>query len=177
MTRYSKKIITKTIVDEEKQVTRKYQLNKLSAYEVNMEGMKLARAIMPSAGSIIDSFMKGEDVEASMLDVPQQTFSGALFFLSENFQDDQYAILVDKILGSMMVDGKEVDDWSDHFDEYPEEFFEILLWAGRESFENFFMGSTMLAPLKEKLKEIFPKVKEMLNGVQTSKETESSEKS
>lgn len=172
MTRYSKKMISKRLILPDG-TCRVYQTPKLAAYEINLEGMKIARAVLPSAGSMIDSFVSNTDMEFSEL--PPQTFSGSLYFLSENLDEQNYTNLVDKLLGSLIVDGKEIEDWSDHFDEHPEDFLEILVWSGRENFESFFMGSTMLAPLKSKITEVVQNLKGKLDNVQKSKEPDTNE--
>jgi hypothetical protein len=172
-TRYSKKIITRTIIDESAGESRKYTANKLSAKEVSVEGFKLLRAVMPSFGAAIDAFSEGD---SEFLPTTNK-FSEILFFLSENLTDEHFSNLEDKLLGSLIVDDKELGvEWSDHFDDHPQDFLEILGWLGEENFKSFFMESTIIAPLQKRITPVFQNLKDKLGYVLTDNETDSSEK-
>ena len=54
-TKYSKKVISKSIIDGD--VGRKYTAYKLGSMEVSTEGFKLLRAATPSFGIAIDQLM------------------------------------------------------------------------------------------------------------------------
>ena len=96
--------------------------------------------------------------------------------LSENLEIEHYTTLVDKLLGSMFVNDTFVDDWSDHFDEHPEDFLEILMISFKENFYDFFMESTILSPMKEKVMEVvLPMLTGRMKNESTSSEQEDSE--
>lgn len=174
--RYSKKIVTKRIIDEDKGEERKYQASKLGAMEVSLEGFKIIRALAPSAGIGADKLIEeGGDIEFMG---SSQTISLMLTVLSENLTPEHYTILVDKLLGSLVFNGKEVEDWSEHFDEYPGDLLEVLSWLGKETFYDFFIQSTMMKYWVQKIKTIVPtKVKKAIKAVLNDNEPDSKEES
>lgn len=171
-TKYSKKIISKLIDDEDG--PRKYQANKLGAYEVSLEGFKIIKAMTPSAGVGIDAIIGTEGDIAFLGET--NTVSGMFQLLAENLTPEHYTELVDKLLGSLMFNGEDIEDWSDHFDEYPQDFLEVLAWLGKETFTDFFVKSTILKPLIGKIKMmVLPKIKESLGNVMKLNEQDSNE--
>lgn len=173
--RYSKKVITKTISDDNK--IRKYQANKLGAMEVSLEGFKLLKALTPSIGVGID---EARNNELSILD-STQTVSWMLQLLSDNLKESHYMELVDKLLGSLVFNGEAIEDWSDHFDDYEEDFLEVLIWLFKDTFYGFFMKSTILKPLvqvMEEMKEVvLPRITEVMTNVLKHNEQDSNEES
>ena len=164
MSIYSKKSITKNIDG------RRYELKKLGAKEVSIESFKIVKAVTPSIGVGFDS-MQGN----SIFDITSTTAS-ALQFLSDNLTVEHYTELVDKLLGSLRVDDVSVGEWDEHFDEYPEDFLEIVFWSFKENFFSFFMNSTILKPWISKAKEmVLPQMKNLMNDALKLQEQESKE--
>jgi len=157
-TKYSKKIVKKMIEGDDGKV-RKYSALKLSAIEVAVEGFKLLRAATPSFGVAIDQLMDKENA----FDTPD-TFAAMLQLLTENLTPEHFTDLVDKNLGSLMFDGKEIEDWSEHFDDYEEDFLTIIIWLSEENFTSFFMKSITPLPCFKKLTSLFPSVKEKVTN-------------
>ena len=151
-TRYSKTIIEKIITGENGEL-RKYQTNKLGAKDVSIEGFKLLKALAPSAGVGIDTLASGDAY--GLIDT-SQTYTAMLQLLSENLTEDHFAQLEDKLLGCLTVDGKKIEDWSDHFDLHEGDFLEVLGWIGKETFTGFFSRSTILKYWIRKIKELVP---------------------
>lgn len=168
MSIYSKKVVEKKIED------RVYKIKKLGARQASIEGFRIIKAITPSLGVGMDS-LKGN----SIFEMTSTTAS-AFQFLSDNLEIDHYSDLVDKLLGSMEVNGVPVQDWSDHFDEEDHEgdFLEILFWAFKESLYGFFTKSTILKPWISKVKEtVLPIVKEKIQNSLTDLSTGSNDES
>jgi len=132
---------------------RTYTIKKLGARDLNIEGFKLIRVFAPSAGAGIDAY-RNQD-EFGILD-GSNTVAAMLQLLSENLTEEHYTNLTDMLLGSLAYDGDTLEEWSDHFDteEFEGDFLEVLVWAFKENFYNFFTKSTILVSLMEKAKTI-----------------------
>ena len=153
-TRYSKKVITVSILDGDEK--RKYVISRLSAYEASCEGYKLIAAAIPSFGAAMEAFKEATDATFN----PSSTsLTEMLFFLKENLGEEQVLILIDKLLGNMECNDKEIEDWSDHFDSHEGDFLEVLIKAFEGSFFTFFTKSTILAPWKGKMEAIIVQLK------------------
>ena len=156
-TKYSKKIIEKTIISGDE--ARTYQFKKLSARTTTTEAFKILKQVFPSVGYGIDSIKNQDDIFG-----PEgfDTLTGMFQLMSENLSEEHFDDLQDKLLTPMIFNGKEVEDWSEHFDDYPEDYIEILSFIGKETFTSFFMGSGILAPWISKLKNLLPNLKEVI---------------
>jgi hypothetical protein len=136
---------------------RIYKGFKLNARNVAEEGFKLLKAVSPALGAGIDSFMKSEE-----FDVPQ-TFMQIFQMLNMNLEPEHFLELCDKTMGSMLCNGELVEDWCEHFDKYPQDHLEVMAWAGKENFHDFFMRSGMVASKLKWIKEKIPQeVKSLL---------------
>ncbi len=107
----TKKVITD---GEEKRV---YTGTKLNAYHVTLEGFKLFKMLSPSFGASIDSFFNSNEG----LSLPQTFTSFGLMF-HENFSDEQFMELFEKMVGSLKFDGEKIIDWNEHFTKYPQRY-------------------------------------------------------
>jgi len=171
-TKYSKVIISKIIDDD-----RKYQVSKLGSQEISLEGFKIIKAILPSVGVGIDTMISAES-DFGFLD-NNRTVASAFQLLAENLESEHFQELQLKLLRTLMFNGKDLEDWSEHFDneEYAKDFLEILVWAFKENFYSFFMESTILSPMLSQMKEgVLLIMKTKMQDVLKSKEQESSEK-
>jgi hypothetical protein len=168
--KYSKNIVPK-ILDREDGTADKYHITKLSSYEVATEGYKIIKALAPSIGVSIDGMISSGSIESFGLD-QSKTATGMLQLLSENLEVDDFTGLLDKLLGKMCYNEKEVEDWSDHFDDHPGDFFEIIAFSFKENFFDFFTKSTILSPMIETVMEIVPVLKNKMQNVSNDKEPE-----
>lgn len=160
MSNYSKTQLKTLTIDAEDGL-RTYKGFKLNARQVMLEGFKMLKVLLPSLGTGIDQLTNKDD----MFDMPN-TFGAMFQLLNENLTEDQFACLVDKLLGSLVCNSEAVDDWVAHFDTYPQDLIEVISWAGRENFYSFFMESSMLQSKVKSIAEMIdPKVKEKINNV------------
>ncbi|AUR92158.1 hypothetical protein NVP1170O_045 [Vibrio phage 1.170.O._10N.261.52.C3] len=158
MVKYSKVFLPKIVI-EDGDSERVYKARRLSSRGVMTEGFKILQVLLPSIGIAVDAATSKEEFEMP------QTFSAAFQLLNENMDEEQFTELVDKIMGSVTCNGEEIgEDWDEHFDEYPQDFLEVVGKMGVETFKGFFMGSTMLTSKLKKLKKMLPK--ELLTEMQ-----------
>ncbi len=130
---YSNKELKPLTIDAEDGL-RVYKGFKLNSYQVMTEGFKMLRVLMPSFGTGIDQMTNDNGLE-----IPN-TFGAMMQLLNENLSEEQFTTLADKLLGSLVFNGDVVEDWVDHFDQYPQDLIEVLGWSGKENFYNFFYG-------------------------------------
>lgn len=139
----SKQTITKVITRQDETATV-YKARPLSGLSVSAEGVKLLKVLTPSIGAGIDSLV-GKDADIMQLDGNSYTLTTMFTMLSDNLTDEHFIDLQDKLLGSLIVDDKAIEDPDDHFSEGNiEDLMEVLMWLFKENFYNFFMGSSTL---------------------------------
>lgn len=150
--KYSKNKWVNKLVTTKAGDTREYRILKIGAMGVAKEGFKLISAIMPSIGTGFDAIQHKNGQDSDIFDQEQSHTCGAMLqLLSENISDEHFIDLAEKLMGRMYVNGVEVKDLDDHFDEFNGDFLDILSWIFMENFRNFITESDMLASLMTKL--------------------------
>ncbi len=125
---------------------RTYVLKKWSVRSTMLEGKRIGLAIAPSLTTIADmKLAKSQDVLSELDEQEQVSFilTAAITQLAGNFSDELFQETIDKLLSGISMDGDVIEDWSDHFDKYPEDFMEILVWSIKENVWDFFMKQRM----------------------------------
>lgn len=129
------------------------------------EGFKLAKALAPALGAGADAMAHESKAQEEFLETRANTFGSILLMLSESIGDDHFYDLQEKLLGSLHFGDSEVKDLDEHFNKYPEDFIEVLVWLFKENFTSFFIGSSMFHSLKEKVTSLLsPKLKNELEN-------------
>ncbi|MCP4320557.1 MAG: hypothetical protein GY787_01600, partial [Alteromonadales bacterium] len=111
---------------------RTYVLKKWSTVSTMFEGKRIGLAIAPSLTTIADmKLAKSQDVLSELDEQEQVSFilTAAITQLAGNFSDELFHDTVNKLLSGISMDGDVIEDWSAHFDKYPEDFMEILVWS------------------------------------------------
>ena len=157
-----KQTITKVVTRQDGTATV-YKARPLSALSTSVEGMKLLKVLTPSLGAGIDSLV-GKDSSVMQLDGNSYTLTTMFTMFSENLTDEHFIDIQDKLLGSLIVDDKEVENVDDHFSEGNiEDLMEVLMWLFKENFYSFFMGSALLRTRIASLMEAMsPQLKDSL---------------
>lgn len=166
---YSKNTL-KPLTIEQGEELRVYKGFKLNSLEVMKEGFKILKALMPSLGTGIDQLSNDDGFSAP------NTFGAMFQLLNENLTEEQFTVLVDKLLGSLICNSETIEDWVEHFDKYPQDLIEVISWTGKENFHDFFMESTMLrSKLKSLVQLVDPKVVNTINDLLNGKEQDTKE--
>lgn len=140
MTTYSKRTSHKLkIKDESGEVLRVYTIHPFSARTTAKEGFKLLKKVLPAIGAAQDSRGNEDNVVLGMDTTFQQAFS----MLEQDLSEEHFEDLCDKLLGGVKFEGEFIDV-EDHFDEYPDDFLEVLLFAGEKSFYDFFTKNSIV---------------------------------
>ncbi|AUR87560.1 coil containing protein [Vibrio phage 1.101.O._10N.261.45.C6] len=138
--RYSKKSATKIITDGEDR--RDYSIRLMGAEHVALVGVHLLKVVSPALGTggdYMNEAKKNEEYFGDMV----HTWGATIQHLSDNIHDEFAAELFRKTLGSLCVNGNPVK-WEEHFDDYPQDMLEILIWSAEENIRPFLLRSTML---------------------------------
>lgn len=158
----SDKHIVSKLIKKEDDSEILYKAKPMSALSVSVEGMKLLKVLSPSLGAGIDS-MVGKDTSMMQLDGNSYTLTTMFTMFSENLTDEHFIDLQDKLLGSLIIDGKEVADVDAHFDDHMEDLIEVLTWLFKENFWDFIMRSAILRTKIASLMAVLsPEVKQTL---------------
>lgn len=163
--KYSQNIISKLVKGSDG-TERLYKARKMSARTAALEGFKIIKAVTPSVGAGLDSMAAKHNREALFEDGYDHTFGAMLQLLSENITDEHFEDLTGKLLGSLMLGDKEIEDLDEHFDKYAGDFIELLLWLGKENFANFILGNaTLVSSMNRLISLVSPKIKESLESL------------
>ncbi len=158
---------------------RTYKLKKWSTITTSLEGMKIAKVIAPSFSMMADLWM-GKSVEQRELEAVHQEVSdnmyimtGAVTQLCGAIDDDHFIELAGKLFSGLQIivddEAKDIDDWSDHFDVYGEDFDQVLMWSIKENLWDFFMKQDMFASkIKMVTNVLTPMVTELENLAEKS---------
>ena len=114
---------------------RLYKAYKLPAHTVAVEGFKLLKAILPSLGSGIDSISQDTE-EMALFGERSTTWTAAFQLLESNLTSEHFEDLVSKMFGSLMYVSDPITE--EHFDEYIEDYLEVLVWLFKENFSMLF---------------------------------------
>lgn len=153
---------------------RAYKMKKWNTFSTSLEGMKLAKVIAPSFAMISDMWMnktKSEDKTQEELDEMFQDqqesmylLTGAVTQLCSQLEDDHFMDLVDKLLTPLQLvtddEAKPISAWEDHFDDFPEDYDQVLLWSIKVNLLDFFMKQATFASKIGMLTKVFKTMKE-----------------
>lgn len=157
---------------------REYSTFKWSVITTLSQGKKLAGAVAPSISTMADMWMANKKDEGSLEEIIEGTdieflLTGAITQLSNNFTDEHFEELCNSLLSNYKYrerqeDGEmgqfiDIEDWSEHFDEYQEDFEAVLIHSAKVNLYDFFMKQptvrssiekvlTVVNPLLENLK-------------------------
>jgi hypothetical protein len=135
---------------------RHYNMKKWSTVTTILEGKKLGLVIAQPFAMIMD-LLQAKENESSLSELVEENnfvFTGAVTQLAGALTDDHFMELVDKLLTGLTHEGEPIEDWSAHFDEYPEDFEQVILWSLKENLYDFFMKSPTLRSKLETLRTI-----------------------
>lgn len=164
--RLSKNKVRNTVND------RTYKMSKWSTITTTLEGMKLAKVIAPSFAMVSDMWM-GKDQNKDELDLILEDrdqnmylLTGAVTQLCSSLEDEHFMSLVDKLLSGLEIikddEAVKIEDWSEHFDEFPEDYDQIVMWSIKENLWDFFMKQdTFASKIKMVTKILTPMADQM----------------
>lgn len=135
---------------------RHYNMKKWSTVTTILEGKKLGLVIAQPFAMIMD-LLQAKESQSSLSEMVEENsfvFTGAVTQLAGALTDDHFMDLVDKLLTGLVHEGESIEDWSSHFDEYPEDFEQVVLWSLKENLYDFFMKMPTFRTKLEMLKEI-----------------------
>lgn len=163
--KYAATIISKLVTGTDG-TERLYKARKMSARTAALEGFKIIKAVTPSVGAGLDSMAAKHNREALFEDGYDHTFGAMLQLLSENITDEHFEDLTTKLLGSLMIGDKEIDDLDEHFDKYAGDFIELVMWLAKENFANFILGNaTLVSSMNKLISLVSPEMKESLESL------------
>lgn len=141
---------SKTVVEKEINGTQ-YSANKLGARDISREGINILKTIAPSFATGVSAIMgmPSEDGEVSMPDL-----TDIIYILSEKLEEETFVRIQEEVMGSLKVDGKQLPDWSDYFDQHIEDYWDVLGWLLKENFYDFFIQNSTVQRLVEWFKSI-----------------------
>lgn len=167
---------------------REYRITKWSTWTTMVEGKKLLMAVAPSFTAMADMKANSISAQESLDDIIEGTdieflLTGAITQLSSNFSDEHFESLLDKLLSSMEFrerepstfnekeeetlgdwkDWKEVDDWSTHFDDFPEDFELVVVKCIKLNLYDFFMKQATVRSSIEKVLTVVKPLATKLN--------------
>ena len=142
----------------------KYSLPKWSTIETLLIGKKVAFAVAPSFTTIADLLQEKKDNLNELIEGEDTNFIFTAFVsqLGDNFSNELFEDLHHKLFTGLRFsvkdedgeyeDSIEIKNWSDHLDEYPENY-EGLVWeAFKVNLLDFFMKQATVRSGIEKLK-------------------------
>ena len=143
-----------------------------------LEGKKLLLALAPSFTAMADMKMDTRSNEQSLDEIVEGSdieflLTGAISQLSANFTDEHFESLCNKLLSNFEVRGRKEDgefgdfekitDWSEHFDEFGEDFEEVLVKSAKVNLYDFFMKQATVRSSIEKVLTIVKPLTTQLN--------------
>jgi hypothetical protein len=157
---YSKTQMKALTIEDENGDIRIYKGFKLNAKTLLTESFKLLKTVMPALGTVADGYNNQD------LMMPPQTYTAAAQMLENNLSEDHFEDLVDKLTGNLICNGDAVDNWDKHFDEYVYDLPEVIAWAGRENFADFFIRNHLVRSKLRLIKsKMSPAVQEILSKI------------
>lgn len=167
---------------------REYRLTKWSTITTAIEGKKLLMAVAPSFTAMADMKLGSPTTEESLNDIIEGgdiefLLTGAITQLSTNFTDEHFESLTNKLLSSLEFHKREpstfneegeetlgdwedftsIDDWSEHFDDYPEDFELTLVKSIKVNLYDFFMKQATVRSSIEKVLAVVKPLTSQLN--------------
>lgn len=157
---------------------RTYKLKKWSTITTSLEGMKLAKVLAPSFTMVADMWMGKSEEQRELEAIHQEAgdnlfmLTGAITQLCAAIGDEHFLDLQDKLLSNLqiIVDDEAVDipEWSDHIDEYPQDWDQLLVWSIKENLWDFFMKQATFASKIETVVNVLkPLTKEVENLIES----------
>jgi hypothetical protein len=154
-----------------------YRLKVWSVRETLKVGKALGFALAPSLAVMADSKFGTQSKEDNLNEIidgvdTEYLFTQAVMQLSNNFSDDLYEETLDKLLAGLEFrvrgedgeygDYEEVAEWSDHFDEYGEDFEAVVIKSGKVNLYDFFIKQpTVRSSIEKVMKFTKPLMKSM----------------
>ena len=167
---------------------REYRISKWSTFTTVLEGKKLLLAVAPSLTAMADMKLGSVTSQESLTEIIEGgdiefLLTGAVTQLSSNFTDEHFESLVAKLMTGLEYrqredstfngEGEEVlgdfgdfttiDDWSDHFDDYQEDFEQVLVQSIKVNLYNFFMKQPTVRTSIEKVLTVVKPLANSLN--------------
>lgn len=148
---------------------REYRTNKWSTITTMLEGKKLILAIAPSFSTMADLKLSSHSKEPTLDELVDGAdtdfiFTAAISQLTSNFTDDHFVDLLEKLLSNFEVretdedgnvgDWVKIEDWSAHFDTYPEDFETLVIKSAKVNLYDFFMKQATVRSTLEKVTEV-----------------------
>ena len=164
---------------------RQYRLTKWSTITTLFEGQKLLKTIAPSFAAMADMKIGSQAKPESLDEIIEGTdieymLTGAITQLSMNFSDEHFEELVNKLLQGLEYrskdeenewgDFKDVTDWSEHFDEHPEDFEIVVVKSIKVNLYDFFMKQ---ATVRSSIEKVLTVVKPLANHLNKSMKEDS----
>lgn len=158
-----------TIEDDNGDI-RVYKGFKLNAKTLLTESFKLLKTVMPALGTVADGYNNQD------LLMPPQTYTAAAQMLENNLSEDHFEDLVFKLTGNLICNGDAIADWDKHFDEFVYDLPEVIAWAGKENFADFFIRNHLVRSKLSRIKEqMSPQIKELLSKMTESEDSKSND--
>jgi len=156
---------------------KEYRFTKWSTITTAIEGKKLLLAVAPSFTAMADMKIGTSSTQESLTEIIEGgdiefLLTGAITQLSGNFTDEHFESLVNKLLSSLeyrvredgeLGDFKKVEDWSEHFDEYPEDFEVVVVKSVKVNLYDFFMKQATVRSSIEKILAVVQPLAKQLN--------------
>jgi len=158
-----------------------YRTKKWSTITTMLEGKRLLLALAPSFTTMADMKMGSAREEQSLDEIVEGSdieflLTGAISQLSANFTDDHFESLCEKLLSNFEFrtrkeDGEfgdytKIGDWSEHFDEYGEDFELVLVKSAKVNLYDFFMKqATVRSSIEKVLTVVKPLATQLKNNM------------
>lgn len=159
---------------------REYRLKKWSTITTLLEGKKLVLAIGPSVTTVLDIQLnsKKEDTLESLIEEDGTDFllTTAVTALQTNLTDDHFISVFDKLLSGLEYRCRDEDgelgdfvkvgeEWSEHFDNYQEDFDIVTKESFKANLYDFFMKqATVRSSIEKMLTVVKPLTDQLKNN-------------
>jgi len=145
---------------------REYRTKKWSTITTMLEGKKLLLALAPSFTTMADMKLATSKDEPTLDEIVEGSdieflLTGAISQLSANFSDEHFESLCEKLLSNFdyrerredgeFGDYEKITDWSEHFDEYGEDFEQVIVKSAKVNLYDFFMKQATVRSSIEKV--------------------------
>lgn len=155
MIRYSKKEITFTTA-----AGNSYTARKLSPFNLSVEAAKIASILHTGIMAGADAYTN-KDI---LIDGLGMTLTSFANMIHENLDSGHWDDLQRKLMGELHFNGNKVDE--DHFEDYEEDFLEVLWWLFKDNIVNFILSSGMFrSKIDQILGNLKPEMKEKLENL------------
>lgn len=151
-----------------------YRITQWSTITTVVEGKRLLMAVAPSFTAMADMKMDSASTQESLTEIIEGgdiefLLTGAITQLSSNFTDEHFEDIIGKLLSCIEFRGKgeddfvKIEDWSEHFDDHPEDFELVVVKSAKVNLYDFFMKQATVRSSIEKVLSVVRPLAKQLN--------------